>query len=206
MRSRGRRRVSTPKVSLFVVAMLTFATAAQAGWQDDATPFDQNRLSKLDEARAKGLAEAQNGPDFAKIHAVLDAGLMPMSDNDLSGNWRCRTMKLGGMTPDIVYGWFDCRVTYKSDGLYFEKLSGTQRMSGKLYSRGEGSGSYIFLGATNVKGEPMHHYSGNHETAGADATPDDVAGVLTTTGLNRARIEFPYPVQESTFDVIELKR
>jgi Domain of unknown function (DUF4893) len=196
--------VSTPKVLLLGVAFLMLATAAEAGWQDDATPFDQNRLAKLDEARAKGLAEAERGADVEKIRAVLEAGVMPMSDNDLSGNWRCRTMKLGGMTPDVVYGWFDCRVTYKSDGLYFEKLSGSQRMSGRLYARGEGS--YVFLGATSVKGEPMHRYSGNHETAGAQATPDDVVGVLTTTGLNRARIEFPYPVQESTFDVIELKR
>jgi hypothetical protein len=189
---------------LCAAAILLCATAANAGWQEDATPFDQNRLSKIDEARSKGLAEAQGGADFAKIQAVLDAGVMPMSDNDLSGNWRCRTMKLGGMTPDVVYGWFDCRVTYRNDGLYFEKLSGTQRMSGKLYPRGEGS--YVLLGATSVKGEPMHHYSGNHESAGAEATPDDVAGVLTTMGLNHARIEFPYPVQESTFDVIELKR
>jgi hypothetical protein len=196
--------VSTLKGLLSGVVLIALSTAAQAGWQDDATPFDANRLAKIDEARSKGLAEAQSGADFAKIRAVLDAGLMPMSDNDLSGNWRCRTMKLGGITPEVVYGWFDCRVTYKNDGLYFEKLTGSQLVSGKLYPKSEGS--YVFLGASRVKGEPMNHYSGNHGSAGAEATPDDVAGVLTTTGLNRARIEFPYPLQESTFDVIELKR
>ena len=200
----GRRRVSTLKGSLFGVALIAFSTVAQAGWQDDATPFDANRIAKIDEARAKGLAEAQSGADFGKIQAVLETSAEPTSEHDLTGNWRCRTMKLGGITPDVVYGWFDCRVTYKNDGLTFEKLTGSQLVSGRLYPRSEGT--YVFLGASRVKGEPMHHYSGNHGSAGAAATPDDVAGVLTTTGLNRARVEFPYPLQESTFDVIELKR
>jgi hypothetical protein len=31
-------------------------------------------------------------------------------------------------------------------------------------------------------------------------------GLLESTGRSSARIEFPYPVQESTFDIIELKR
>ena len=62
------------------------------------------------------------------------------------------------------------------------------------------------LGALSVGNEPPHRYSGNHESAGAEATPDDAVGVLSAIGSNHARIEFPYPVQESTFDVIELKR
>jgi len=196
--------VSMLKRVVLAVAIAAFASGAEAGWQDDATPFDANRLAKLDEARAKGLAEAQSGADIETIRAVLDRNDVPMSERDLSGNWRCRTMKLGGLTPEIVYGWFACRVTYKDDGLYFEKLSGSQRLSGKLYKRDDGS--FVLLAATSVKGEPVHHYSGNHGSVGAEATPDDAIGVLTATGAKSARIEFPYPVQESTFDVIELKR
>jgi len=196
--------VSTPKGFLFVAALMMLSSAAQAGWQEDATPFDQNRLAKLDEARAKGLAEAQAGSDMATIHAVLDPAPEAIGEGALAGHWRCRTIKLGGLTPDVVYSWFNCRITRKDGGLFFEKITGSQRIAGMLYPREDGG--YVLLGATSVGNEPPHRYSGNHESAGAEATPDDAVGVLTSIGGNRARIEFPYPVQESTFDVIELKR
>ena len=196
--------MSTPKGFLFVAALMMLSSAAQAGWQEDATPFDQNRLAKLDEARAKGLAEAQAGSDMATIHAVLDPAPEAIGEGALAGHWRCRTIKLGGLTPDVVYSWFNCRITRKDGGLFFEKITGSQRIAGMLYPREDGG--YVLLGATSVGNEPPHRYSGNHESAGAEATPDDAVGVLTSIGGNRARIEFPYPVQESTFDVIELKR
>ena len=194
----------TPKGLLFGVALLMLSSAAQAGWQEDATPFDVNRLSKLDESRAKGLSEAQAGSDMGTIHAVLDPAPQAIGEGALAGKWRCRTIKLGGITPDVVYGWFNCRISRRGGGLFFEKITGSQRIAGQLYPREEGG--YVLLGALSVGNEPPHRYSGNHESAGAEATPDDAVGVLSATGSNHARIEFPYPVQESTFDVIELKR
>jgi hypothetical protein len=196
--------VLTPKGLLFGAALLTLSTAAQAGWQEDAAPFDVTRLSKLDESRAKGLSEAQAGSDMATIHAVLDPAPEAIGEGALAGKWRCRTIKLGGLTPDVVYSWFNCRISHRDGGLFFEKITGSQRVAGVLYPREEGG--YVLLGATSVGNEPPHRYSGNHESAGAEATPDDAVGVLSATGSNHARIEFPYPVQESTFDVIELKR
>jgi hypothetical protein len=56
-----------------------------------------------------------------------------------------------------------------------------------------------------VKGERAHDYSGTGASMGAHATPDDQIGMLTATA-NGARLEMPYPLQESTFDVIEMKR
>ncbi len=196
--------MSTPKSLLFGAALLTLSTAAQAGWQEDATPFDVNRISKLDESRAKGLSEAQAGSDMGTIHAVLDPAPEAIGEGALAGKWRCRTIKLGGITPDVVYSWFNCRISHRDGGLFFEKITGSQRVAGVLYPREEGG--YVLLGALSVGNEPPHRYSGNHESAGAEATPDDAVGVLSATGSNHARIEFPYPVQESTFDVIELKR
>jgi hypothetical protein len=194
----------TPKGLLFGAALLTLSTAAQAGWQEDATPFDVNRISKLDESRAKGLSEAQAGSDMGTIHAVLDPAPEAIGEGALAGKWRCRTIKLGGLTPDVVYSWFNCRISHRDGALFFEKVTGSQRVAGVLYPREDGG--YVLLGAASVGNEPPHRYSGNHESAGAEATPDDAVGVLSGIGANRARIEFPYPVQESTFDVIELKR
>lgn len=191
--------------AIALAALLALASgAAQAGWQDDASPYDVQRLAKLDEAKAKGLAEAQSGVDMDTIHAVLDPASQAVSADWLMGNWRCRTIKLGGATPDIVYGWFRCRIARRDGNLFFEKLSGSQRIAGNLYPHE--SGGFVLLGALSVKGEPQHSYSGNRPSVGAPTTPDDAIGLLSGTGDNSARIEFPYPVQESTFDVIELKR
>ena len=192
------------KIGLLVLAALCVATEASAGWQDEASAFDANRLAKLDEARAKGLSEAQAGRDIGLIHAVLDAEAKPASARALEGDWQCRTIKLGGMSADIVYSWFRCRIGQHGDRLYFSKLNGTQRLNGILFPHE--AGGFVLLGALSAKGEPPHRYSGNGPTAGASATPDDAIGLLQATGRSSARIEFPYPVQESTFDIIELRR
>jgi hypothetical protein len=192
------------KISLLIAGALLAATAAQADWQSHISPSDADRLAKLEEAKAKALSEAAAGPDMGVIHAVLDRPGEAVSAQALKGSWRCRTIKIGGMTPDVVYSWFHCRIHENGEALTFEKISGSQRASGELFPNN--SGSWVFLGAFAVKGEKPHAYSGNGASAGAITTPDDAVGILESTGSYSARIEFPYPAQESTFDVIELKR
>jgi hypothetical protein len=192
------------KTLLLIAAAVLATSAAQAGWQDQVSATDANRLAKLDEAKAKALSEASGGGDMGTIHEVLDPQAVSVSGDALKGSWRCRTIKIGGMTPDVVYSWFHCRIRENGDGLAFEKISGSQHLAGELYPNE--SGGYVLLGAFSMKGEKAHIYSGNGASAGAMATPDDAVGVFEATGPRSARIEFPYPVQESTFDVIELKR
>jgi hypothetical protein len=197
-------RAKLSRILLLASSFALAATAADAGWQDVASSRDAQRLGQLQESKEKGLQEASAGPDMATIHAVLDPASQPISDSEARGQWRCRTIKLGGMTPSVVYGWFNCRVVDRGGHLFFEKTSGSQRVSGWLYP--DQSGGLVLLGANTMKGEPERRYSGSGASAGADATPDDAVGVLTSIGSGHARIEFPYPVQESTFDVLELKR
>ena len=187
-----------------IAVSLLVSTAAFAGWREEANAFDAQRLSQLQEAKAKGMQEASAGPDMGTIRAVLDPEARGMSESEAAGSWRCRTIKLGGITPSVVYGWFNCRASRRGGGLFFEKTSGSQRISGYLYP--DQSSGLVLLGANTVSGEPQRHYSGNGASVGADATPDDAVGVMTSIGPGHARIEFPYPVQESTFDVIEMKR
>jgi len=189
-------------VPFFALALLC-TTAAQAGWQEEASPFDVQRLADLDASRAKGLSEAQGGANMDVIHAVLDPARQPITAEALIGSWRCRTIKLGGMTASIVYTWFQCRISDHGGQLFFEKVSGSQRTSGYLYPQ---DGGFVYLGALHMSTEPEHTYSGNGASAGAAGTPDDQIGYLAGIGGKRARIEFPEPVQESTFDVLELAR
>jgi hypothetical protein len=183
----------TLKAILIASAILVPVTA-QAGWQDEATSYDQSRLARLDEARSQALAEAGGA-----AQDVLNASA---TGGSITGSWRCRTIKLGGMTSSMTYSWFRCRISDEGGMLRFEKISGSQRMGGTLYPEGSG---YVYLGASWVKGEHPHRYSGNGASVGAHATPDDQIGRMTAT-TNGARLEMPYPVQESTMDVVELRR
>jgi hypothetical protein len=182
--------------ALLIALTLCVPAFASAGWQDEATSYDQGRLARIDEARAKGMAEAGDVPAAGEALGAQSSG------GSVTGAWRCRTIKLGGMARAVVYSWFHCRVKAFAGGLLFEKLGGTQRMAGRLYAEGDG---YVYLGASWVKGEQPHRYSGSGASVGARATPDDQIGRLVATSYG-ARLELPYPVQESTFDVVELRR
>jgi len=194
------------KAAAAALALLFFTTGASAGWQDVASRADQQRLAALGDAKQKGLAEARAGAgtgDGSAIDSALGPESHAPSAGEVLGSWRCRTIKLGGMTPYVVYSWFNCRISNRGGGLYFEKTSGSQRTNGFLYPD---NGGLVYLGASSVVGEPPHAYSGSGASAGADVTPDDQIGILTAISGNHLRLEMPYPVQESTFDVIELKR
>lgn len=203
---RGLMRKAAIAASIFGGALLISVAAAEAGWQDAATPFDAKRLSQLDESRTKGLAELSSGEvsgDAAAMREIASAPGQDISASALTGSWRCRTMKLGGLV-SVAYSWFNCRISSRGDRLYFEKTSGSQRISGYLYPND--GGTFVLLGAWTVNGEPKRIYSGSNPGYGAEGTPDDAIGLLSGLGGSHAKIEFPYPVQESTFDVMELKR
>jgi hypothetical protein len=194
-------RIKLSSVAFAAIALCS--TPALAGWQDQATEADASRLARLEEARSAGLSQAQGGGDMAAINAALGPSARGADGGEFLGTWHCRQMKLGGVTPSIVYKWFTCRISNRGGHLFFEKVTGTQKTRGWLYPDG---GSLVYLGASSAKGEPPHTYSGNGASLGATQTPDDQIGRLSLIGAGHARLELPYPVQESTFDVIELRR
>lgn len=199
-------RAKTFEAALLALAAISLAAPAAAGWQEHASTRDAARLGRLAEAKAKGLEEAESGPakDRAIIHEVFARKTHGASAGTMVGHWQCRTIKLGGMTPDKIYGWFDCRIAREGGEFTFVKLGGGQKTNGRLYP--DASGALVYLGAASTKGEPMHTYSGDGASFGASSTPDDQIGLLLSTGKSSALLELPYPAEESTFDVIELRR
>lgn len=192
--------------TLLAAVALTIAAPAFAAWQDELNDFDRARLGLLDQSRDKGLAKAARGSqsDLATIRSVLGPSGGPISGRELEGDWQCRQMKLGGMAPSIVYTWFNCRVRQTRYGLYFEKYSGTEKMAGYLESYD--GGRMVLMGAISVGDQRPRPYSGGNAGAGALRTSSDVVGIVSSMGPGRARIEFPFPVIESDFDVMELRR
>ncbi|MDF1848716.1 MAG: DUF4893 domain-containing protein [Parvibaculaceae bacterium] len=177
-------------------------------WTNVVTEFDRDRLARLDEAVALGTEESYGASatirERAAFHKVMDAETKPVNDADLLGWWACRTIKVGGKFSGlVVYSWFDCKVSVRDGFLFFEKRSGSQRLSGRLYQ--DGPARRVLLAAPTYNDEPQRTYSG---PAGGITDPQrqDKAGILSQLADGRLRVVFPWSVLESTYDVLELKR
>jgi hypothetical protein len=194
------------KSILTASALLALTATAHADWRDQVSPRDIDRLAHLNDARDDALAQArQRGGkgDYNAIEKILRPAAHAVPEQALTGNWRCRQVKLGGMSGYYIFDWFNCRISKAGSGIWFEK-SGTQRMAGYLYPQ---EGMWVYLGAQSAKGEPLHRYSGRAASVGGDTNPDDQIGVLVGIGDNHLRIDLPAPgTQESDFDTIELVR
>jgi hypothetical protein len=188
------------------LATAFIAPNAFAGWQDAASPADIERLDRLPQIRDAAITDAQHGQgrgDSRVIARVMEPQARSIPANALTGHWRCRQIKLGLMSAYMVYDrWFDCSIDARDGDLLLEKTGGSQRFAGRLYPE---QGGWVYLGASHVRGEPRHNYSGPSPALGARVTPDDQIGLLTGIGDNHLRLEIP-AVQESLLDVVELTR
>ncbi len=163
------------------------------------TQADRERLAKFDSARQDALAAARAGggaADIATLDAIVARQSLAFGDFDLTGNWQCRTIKLGGPAPLVVYGWFRCRVTDDGSGWRLEKISGSQRTIGRFFT--ESDTALTYLGSFHVAGDTAAPYG-----SGLDS---DQVGRTFRDGEASWRIEFPLPRYESKFDILEFRR
>lgn len=189
-------------IAVALAAILTLpagSALADGVVQKLMTQPDKARLGKYEETRSAALAEAKNGGNSAEVAALgalLAKPLLSTPDFDLGGEWRCRTTKVGGLSPLVVYGWFKCRVSDDGSGWKLEKTSGSQRTTGRFYDDGEKR--LIYLGSFFIAGETAKPYGSGPES--------DQIGYAFRTGPAEWRIEFPAPQYESKLDILEFKR
>ena len=120
----------------------------------------------------------------------------PSRDFDLTGDWQCRTIKAGGLSQLVVYGWFRCRVTDDGSGWMLTKLTGSQRTTGRFYD--DGDQRLIYLGSYSVNDDKPKPYGSGPQS--------DQIGYAFRDGEAAWRIEFPAPYYESKLDILELRR
>jgi hypothetical protein len=188
-----------PTFLLLLVSLASSGNALADGIvQKLITPADKVRLDQYDDVRKTAIAVAQSGEpaEVQELNQALARPLVAFSDKDLTGAWKCRTMKLDTGLPLIVYPWFKCRVSDDGSGWVLKKTTGSQRTMGRLYDDGEKRA--IYLGSQSVNDDPVKPYGSGVES--------DQVGYAFRTGANGWRVEFPSPYYESKLDILELKR
>jgi hypothetical protein len=157
--------------------------------------FDGNRATAI--AAAKATTDREELNYLNDLAAVLAGNEMPITQQDIVGDWRCRTLKLGGGLGSLtIYAFFRCRISAQGDALIFQKISGSQRTRGALYR--VSNTRYVYVGAGTVNEDQPFPY-------GTKPDADEVA-YLIRVGANRLRLEFPKPSYESDFDIMDLRK
>jgi hypothetical protein len=159
--------------------------------------LDTQILAEFDTRRSAAIDAAMNVSDEAAsdtLRQVLEGTVISFTDgHDPSGDWRCRYIKLAVEPVLTIYGWFSCRIFDDGAGWVIQKLDGSQRSMGRLYDLPQEN--LLYLGAL--------HYS--YETPmwfGEDPSRNQLA-LLTRLDDGRMRLEFPAPLFESDFDILE---
>jgi hypothetical protein len=189
------------RLCLMLPAMLAATTnlaLADGAVQKLMTPADSVRLERFEATRKEALEEAHSGDPAAssELDTILAKQSLPLEDFDPVGDWQCRTVKAGGLAKLVIYDWFKCRITDDGSGWKLEKLTGSQRTTGRFYT--DSDIRAIYLGSFYVAGQTPAPYGTGPET--------DQVGYAFRSGADEWRIEFPAPHYESKFDILEFRR
>jgi Domain of unknown function (DUF4893) len=188
-------------IALFTIVSLGLPAHADGVLDKLLTDEDKARLANFQKTEAEALQQSLRGnaEDVEILTAALAGKPLPLDgDFDPTGNWRCRVIKAGGdeFLPLVVYGWFKCRISDDGSGWFVEKISGSQRTTGRLYTKS--ATELVYAGAGHVNDDPPRRY-------GDDSQQNQVA-IVTRRGENKLVFMFPEPVVESKLDVMVMER
>jgi hypothetical protein len=194
-------RYATRLALMAGIGLLLLAGPVQAeGSLADETlsAHDQDRLERFASSRKAAVAEARAGgsdEDVAELDTLLALRPQPILGHDIRGEYQCRTLKLGGILPLTIYGWFNCTIDEDDMGYRLVKTSGSQRFSGNFIDDSETRLTYY--GASHNSGEAPALYGDNPD--------NDQVGHFIKIGPASYRLELAEPRLESHLDIIELQ-
>lgn len=185
---------------------LALVTALPLQAQTTLRDADAARLARFDSSAGYGLLQALAAGAPQDVQALTEAlsGTPQIAlDQTLVGDWSCRTMKLGGAVPLVVYTAFKCRLTPDEGGFRFEKLTGSQLTKGHIRLI---DGRAVYLGVGHVADAQAPEYDELPADFISDGRVQSDIAIFERVSATRARLMFPAPAVESDFDVLELTR
>lgn len=195
------RRVKSHALALSLAGATMAAPAFADGAIVSLMSDEDNRiLAEFDPRRAAALAAATAEADAAAgatLAQVLAGQALSFDDGyDPNGDWRCRFLKLGSEPAVTVYDRFSCQIFDDGAGWVIRKTEGSERTMGRLYRLSEDR--LLYLGARQAADEAPIWF-------GEDRSRNQIA-ILTRLDDGRLRLEFPAPLGETRFDILEFVR
>ncbi len=136
-------------------------------------------------------------PELEQLELSLAQPVVAVDEKGLLGDWKCRSTQ-ADQYGIYRYPNFQCRIRRTDRGLFLEKTSGSQRVSGYLFR--EGTQRYVFLGGATVNDEPQVAFSGLAH--GAPAESDVVALLRPHAG----GFLLLFPERRGGYEVLEFSR
>lgn len=167
---------------------------------------EQVRFDRFDGTAGRAIMDALAGGsrgDVDMLQAAMAGTPLPPLRTSLAGDWKCRTLKLGGLLPLTVYAQFDCKISQDGATYILEKTSGSQRVTGRISLLGD---QMVLLGVGYVADATPPLYGDLPDGDFGDGEVQPVVGLVEQTTPNAARIMFPQPLLESNLNILFLTR
>lgn len=149
--------VSRVFACLTVLAACAHAGAAEPDWRGYTSEQQQRSVLAVEQdaeainKRYYDSAFEEFLPELEQLELSLAQPVVAVDEKGLLGDWKCRSTQ-ADQYGIYRYPNFQCRIRRTDRGLFLEKTSGSQRVSGYLFR--EGTQRYVFLGGATVNDEP----------------------------------------------------
>jgi hypothetical protein len=156
--------------------------------------YEDTRRSTLEFVRKHGAPA-----DVKVVDAAMAGNARKLAVDGITGDWRCRVIKLSKdqALPIVVYADFRCRIEDQDQGLWLDKLNGSQRTHGGFWDIGEARMAYVgALALGDETGEPQY----------GESQERNQVGYLVPLSRTHMRLEFPQPGGEAGLEVLEFRR
>lgn len=164
--------VSRVFACLTVLAACAHAGAAEPDWRGYTSEQQQRSVLAVEQdaeainKRYYDSAFEEFLPELEQLELSLAQPVVAVDEKGLLGDWKCRSTQ-ADQYGIYRYPNFQCRIRRTDRGLFLEKTSGSQRVSGYLFR--EGTQRYVFLGGATVNDEPQVAFSGLAHGAPAES-------------------------------------
>jgi hypothetical protein len=133
-------------------------------WKKHITPVNAKRIEDIEvniylanNQNFNKYFKASDREGLARLDSIFQEKDYQAVDQEIIGVWKCRVSKLS-KSGVMTYPFYICKIKKTKNGLFFEKVSGSQRRSGYLFRKN--SSEYVFLGGWSVNGQPQQLHNG----------------------------------------------
>ncbi|XDZ51325.1 DUF4893 domain-containing protein [Neisseriaceae bacterium CLB008] len=176
-------------LAMCFMATLLVAAPKNTAWRGMVTQADVQLIDEVDQImhttlglyQNQALASDEVEPYLAAIK-FAEAEPQLIKNKELIGRWQCRSTQISARFLGR-YPYFNCQIKQTAKGLWFQKTTGSQRVSGYLH-QGQGQ-QKVFIGGATVNDDPLRSYDLNQPDNIPAHQNHNAVGVLRKISANQ---------------------